>query len=101
MLQLITALQVFSDSSARSSGRGRREHGELASQSWCQCQPYLARDLACELRYPLHESFGGMSSVKNPAPAGVNAYDCEGRTPIMLAMDRGNRRLFSKIVRRL
>lgn len=29
----------------------------------------------------------------------MNAYDCEGRTPIMLAMDRGNRRLFQKIVR--
>ena len=37
--------------------------------------------------------------LKNGPCRGVNAYDCEGRTPIMLAMDRGNRRLFQKIVR--
>ena len=45
--------------------------------------------------------FGPQSEhpLKHGPCQGVNAYDCEGRTPIMLAMDRGNRRLFQKIVR--
>ena len=53
-------------------------------------------------RTPLHGSLEvgdeSMSNMLLKAGASVNAYDCEGRTPIMLAMDRGNRRLFSKIV---
>lgn len=75
-----------------------------AGQKCCwvgRCHSVIQVDCCCFSNKQRRSAFSASDCHSVACWWGVNAYDCEGRTPIMLAMDRGNRRLFQKIVRSL